>query len=255
MRVSHLLALGVLAGATAQLSACSLLQRDPPPERNAAVRLDRGLQALDQGRFRAAFDELVWVYTHCPGRTASTRALVGLAALELDPRNRHGRPDVGSELLGRVITEPATPGWVRPLAETGYLMALALGAPAAGAPADTAVADSAARDTAGVGVAASRSLGRDAETGQRSASEVLGPRAEEPVHGCGAAVPATEGMVARALPTLPGPSLVTILRRTERERDVLAVRADTLQKELASTAKQLEETKAELERIRKIIKP
>ncbi|MFP4623722.1 MAG: hypothetical protein ACLFRX_06035, partial [Gemmatimonadota bacterium] len=123
-------------------AGCAAIGPDRSPEQNARFRLDRGLTALDAGRYAAAFDDLAWVYSRCPAREAGAHALAALAALELDPRHPDGRPEVAADLLGRMIQEPGTPRWVRPLAETTFLAARELGAPhpepreAAGEPGD-----------------------------------------------------------------------------------------------------------------------
>lgn len=248
--------LPILAAVTVTLGGCSLLQQEPPAERNAALRLEIGLAALEAGAYREAFDELAWVYTHCPARRAGVHALAALAALELDPRNRAGRPEIGSELLARVIRDPGTPTWVRPLAESGYLMAAALGAPPAPG---TVSGDGTARNSGGDPEAGTDQngthAGHSARTrDRRSAQQVVGHRVTEPAYGCGPSVEA-ESWVPPPLPQLPGPSLLSILMDVEDQRDALWLRADTLSKELAATRAQLEETRAELERIRKTLKP
>lgn len=288
-RVKHLVLLSILLLA----GGCSMLQLERPPERDAAMRLDQGLASLDAGLYAEAFDDLAWVYSNCAGHTASHQALAALAALELDPRNPAGRESVGAELLGRLIQHPGPPAWTRPLSEAGYLMALALGASApVEAPSDSAGGtvgpDSAARTDAagsadgGAVAEATRGVWRAAPEGTAESSRSDGagsdgaamagrpadeadeatPESPPPapaevagaVYGCGAPVPSGD-WVAPRLPTLPGPSLVSILAATETERTKLTARTDSLSRVLATTQRELQETRAELERIRKTLKP
>lgn len=247
----HLLVFAVLL----TLTACAAFRVEPPIERDAQYRLDRGLASLDAGRYLEAFDELAWVYTHCPDHSRGAEALVALAALELDPRNSAARPGVATDLLGRLIREPASPDFVRPLAESSYLMARTLGAPPAPswvAPDTTeairttpagAVADSAAPATADSAV----------ERVTRAA-DLLGPPASEPTHGCGALI-SSEGWVAQRLPDLPGPSLVSLLATAEQARVASTAEAARLRVELETARQRLAETEAELERIRQTLKP
>lgn len=266
---------------------CAALTPAPPPEQNAEVRLERGLAALEVGRYTQAFDDLAWVYTHCPGRTAGSHALVALAALELDPRNRVARPAVATELLGRVIRDPGTPDWLRPMAEAGFLTALALGAPhpdglPAPDPAPDPVADSA---ITGDPLERADSVDRAEPPAHADSLEQADPAAElpaavtkeeapaerpvpdpspanpataavEPAYGCGPRIAVDEqGRMASALPTLPGPSMATLLARSEAVRDSAIGRTEALQRELAAVREQLQATEAELERIRKTLKP
>lgn len=272
-RPKQLLVLVVLLAA----GGCAALGTERAPERNAQLRLERGLSALNAGYYTEALDDLAWVYSHCPGREAGVHALTALAALELDPRNRLARPALGTDLLGRLTQHPGTPRWNRPLVETTFLTALALGAPHP-APVDTAAADTAVADTAaGLTVPGDTVAGddvelageplADVEAAERAAAERAAAGEDphraalqepapdvEPVYGCGPAVDA-EGWVAPVLPTLPGPTMVALLRDAELERDSLAVRVDTLTKQLTAVREQLTATREELERIRKTLKP
>lgn len=247
----HLLVFAVLL----TLSACAALRTEPPIERDAAYRLDRGLAALDAGEYREAFEELAWVYTHCPDHSRGSEALVAMAALELDPRNDAARPGVATDLLGRVIREATSPEFVRPLAESAYLMARTLGAP----PAPSWVAPEAMEaDAAPAGqvVADSAVPGRPGSAGVQvtRAADLLGSQAEEPTHGCGARI-AREGWVAPQLPDLSGPSLVSLLATAEQARESSRAEAARLRGELEAAQQRLAETEAELERIRQTLKP
>lgn len=240
MRPRHLLSAALFLG----VGACAALRPDPPVERDASYRLDRGLAALQAGEYRAAFDDLAWVFAHCEDRVRGAEALVALSALELDPRNRAARPGLASDLMARTIREPALPGYVRPLAQSAYLQALALGAPPA--PAGRAIADG---DTAAPLAAAPDSGVRVVR-----ASDVLDPPEDTVVYGCGTRI-APSGWVPPPLPELTGPSFAELLADAERARDLAVARADTLRVELEAVRQSLQETEAELERIRTTLKP
>lgn len=258
MRAKPLLTVALLLGT----ASCTMVTTATPPERDADVRMDLGLAALENQQFRAAFDELSWVYTQCAGYERGVQALVGLAALELDARNEAGRPGTGAELLARLITEPGQPDWLRPLTESSYLMALALGAPAvgqAGAAPDTGAAvtpDTLPGDTAPatsgepLAEAAPDDRRRLPPPGQR---ERLRTNRDEPVYNCGAPVPTDEA--TRSLPTLPGPSLVALLAEAEAARDASTSRTEALNAELQALRQRLQETEQELERIRRTLRP
>lgn len=239
------------------VTGCAALALEPPPEQNAELRLDRGLSALDAGLYREAFDDLAWVYAHCSEHQAGSHALVALAGLELDARNRAARPEVGTELLGRAIQGPGVPTWLRPLAETTFLTALALGAPHPGTE-ETEDRERRAGDEAEPGDMAA-AVDRAEGTPQRPTEPIPQPSptfaaGTEAVHGCGPRV-AVEDWIAPPLPTLPGPSMAALLSRSEAARDSLAARTDSLQRELAAVREQLQVTRAELERIRKTLRP
>lgn len=234
----------VLAAVMA-VGGCATLVSERPPEQNAELRLDRGLFALEAGMYSEAFDDLAWVYSHCPSGEAGSRALVALAALELDPRNQMARPALGTELLARLLQTPDAPGWVRPLVETTYLTGLALGAPQ---PTDTTVAGDAQ-----AGTPVHDHDEADEEYMDHAAVAPPEPDAD-PVYGCGAKV-AVEDWSPSALPTLPGPSMARLLAEAEAKRESTAARADTLRSRLATVTEELEATRAELERIRKTLKP
>lgn len=255
----------IIAVATAMGGCASLVPAQP--ELDAQHRLDRGLSALEAGAYPAAFDDLAWVYSNCWGREAATHALLALAALELDPRNERARPSVGTDLLGRAITEPGTPRWARPLVETSFLTALALGAPHPGEP------DHARGVEAAPGEPAPAERPEDehpadehaedehpadeehaADEPATTAEAALDPPTTGSASGCGRTIDA-EGWVAPPLPELPGPSMTDLLARAESRRDSLAIRTDFLQRQLDSALEDLQATRAELERIRRTLNP
>ncbi len=225
------------------LAGCAALQPEASPERDAALRLEQGLAALEAGHYRESFDDLAWVYSNCTGHEASVHALAALAALELDPRNDAARPDVGVDMLGRLLQNPTPPRWLRPMLEIAYLESLALGA------APTATTRAGADEAPGSGP------GPGPERADRSLPAWSHPAGtEQAAVRCGPSVGVSDGS-APALPELPGPTMWSLLVRAEAAQDSLAVRADSLQAQLDRTAQQLRETREELERIRKTLKP
>jgi hypothetical protein len=223
------------------VGGCTMLQQAHSPELDAERRLQRGLSALDAGLYTEAFDDLAWVYTRCAGFTASHQALAALAGLELDPRNPVGRPEVGMGLLADLILGPATPPHLLPLVETTYLLGLGLGAP----PVPDTVVE--ARQPAA-------SAPRDRRTALSPTRGDAAARRQDPVHGCGPALVATE-RVRLSLPQLPGPSLAAMLTRAEARERATTTEAERLREELALVRRQLEATQSELARIRRTLRP
>lgn len=245
------LAVGLVIG------GCAPLMTERPEEMDARHRLDRGLAALDAGAYPAAFEELSWVYAHCPRREAGLQALLALAALELDARNEMARPRVGTELLARAIRDPGTPHWARPLAETTFLTALALGAPHPGDPDphdDDDHDDADLHHAPPPPVAIGDTTVTDADTTGIDDARVARQRPVEPAYGCGATI-SSEATMDVALPALPGPSMATLLTRAEARRDSLSMTAESLQRELTAAQSELQATREELERIRRTLQP
>lgn len=240
MRLSILLPMAAIL----VLGACAALQGGAEPEQNAQLRLDRGIGAIEAGRYTAAFDDLAWVYVHCTGYETGDDALAALAALELDPRNPVAHPAAGVELLGRMIRGTAEPS-TRRLAETAFLASLALGAPHPDGPPLDLAADSVDDPLAG-----------SPPTSQPDPHLV----ALTPVEGagstreCGPLARSTPDST-RTLPRLPGPSMAVLLGSAEAARDSVALRVDSLAAVLTATQEQLTATREELERIRKTLKP
>jgi hypothetical protein len=248
--MSRLIQAASLAMLTA-VAGCATL-RPAPAEHNAATRLAAGLAAHDEGRYATAFEEFVWVARSCPGREAGVQARAALASLELDPRNRAGRPGVGTELLADLILDPVTPGWMRPVLENTYLLSLGLGAPPGRRPvADTAALRAAPTDPA----VPAAPPPRPAEDRQPpTAVAPVPPASAVPVRGCGPVLVASAAPPP-TLPTLPGPSLRALLAEAETERDQLAGRTAAMETELARLRDELAQARSELERIRRTLRP
>ncbi|HEX7051552.1 MAG TPA: hypothetical protein VF188_15200 [Longimicrobiales bacterium] len=229
MRASHVF----FALLTVLLTGCALVygSRQPDPEE----RLARGLAALDREDYRSAFDDLVWVYTHFPDEPEGRRALLALAAAELDPRNPSRRLGVGSDLVADYLRTPGTPSWTHPVAETVYLLALELGAAetrVAEAEMEREEAEQESAEARGEATRARRQAQRAEAEAQRARRAEA--RAERARRGAQAAPPGP-------LPQLPGPPVTARIRELQRERDRLAQRVQALEREL--------------ERIRKTLRP
>ena len=116
----------VLAAAVTVLSGCAALSRGGPDE--SERRLAQGLEALDHGNYAESFEHLSWVAARHPNDVLGQRALLALGAADLDPRNPGRRIGIGAELVGRYLAYSDTPEWVRPVAQTLYLLGQELGA-------------------------------------------------------------------------------------------------------------------------------
>jgi hypothetical protein len=107
------------------LAGCATLKA--PFESESERRLDRGLQALERGDFRAAHEALSWVAQHDADDSHGQRAMLALVALEMDPRNPSRRIAVGADVAANYLRLD-TPEWTKPLAQAFYLLGLELGA-------------------------------------------------------------------------------------------------------------------------------
>ncbi len=119
----------LLAGLTAGCAALGIDHGRMDPERD----LQRALHAWRIGDYDAARGGLLEVYGGFADRPVGQRALLALAATEIDPRNPDRRLDFASAFAARYLREPDAPEWAQPLAEALYLLAVDLGGQAAGA--------------------------------------------------------------------------------------------------------------------------
>jgi hypothetical protein len=238
------------------LGGCAGLLPATPPDQDAQLQLNRGLDALHQGQYAGAYDRLAWVVTHCPTQEAGLHAQAGLAALELDPNNPVGRPATGMRILADLILGPATPSHLRALAETTYILSLGLGAPPATVPGqldDPAAGAPTAEPRDPTPAAAPRPGARAIGAPAAAAPGPERPN-QAPVHGCGPAL-ATAEPVRTSLPTLPGPSLAAMLSQAEARQRAAVADAEGLREEVARLRQELEATAAELARIRRTLRP
>jgi hypothetical protein len=123
MRRALLLAL-LVAGVTGCAAFGNGAEPEPEPER----RLQMGLEALAQRDYSRAQEHLDWVYRTHWREPIGQQALLVLIAAEMDPRNTTRRLWASADMSARLLGIEPAPGWMDPLAETLYLLALELGA-------------------------------------------------------------------------------------------------------------------------------
>lgn len=195
MRRSQWIAAAVLIGTGACASVRSAVPGSSPEQdvRNA-------LAMAEAGEYAPATAMLDSVYTAYWHRDVGVRALVGLAALTLDPRNPERSLWRSADYSARLIGLPDVPDYLLPAARTMYLVSIELGALE-----EQRLAAEAARDTA-------------------------------------------EAIVARTLPRYSGQTVPAQLAALARERDQLMQRVTALEQ-------QLNDTTAELQRVRRTLKP
>jgi chemotaxis protein histidine kinase CheA len=217
----------------------------PRPE----VVFERGLQALEQQDFRSAYEQFSWVYEVYWDRPIGERALLALAAVELDPRNPDRRLYVGADLAGRHYQLPTARRWNEPVSQTLYLLALELGATEerlARAEAEREQAEQ-ARARAERERQAARAQAQQAATrAQRAQAEATRARAEARRAQAQRTQPAAAP--ARALPQLSSPTVTARVNALQTERDRLAREVQTLRSRVAQQDE-------ELERIRRTLSP
>lgn len=115
----------------AALPSCALTGRMGGPGEWAAREraFEIGSSALGDADFVAATHYLATVAAICPVDETGRRAMLMLAATELDPRNEARRPDVAAELASFQLARPSEEDpWVAPLAAELYVLALDYGA-------------------------------------------------------------------------------------------------------------------------------
>lgn len=111
---------------TGLLMGCATLTA--PLESRAEKRFDQGLEALAGGDYRLAHERLSWVVRHYGHEKYGHRAILTLAAMEMDPRNPTRRVPIGTDLAATYLRLPDKASWTRPVAQTLYLLGLELGA-------------------------------------------------------------------------------------------------------------------------------
>lgn len=110
----------------AGLAGCAALRPEQAP--GPEEQLEHGLAALEVQDFSAARRLLEPLYHAYWQESVGQRALLALAASELDARNANRRLSVAADLTGRYLGVPDVPRWTVPVAETLFLAALELGA-------------------------------------------------------------------------------------------------------------------------------
>ena len=114
----------------AALPACSVTPQpeSPRPEAAREASFEAGVAALDRGDHAAAAARLAPVAAICPVDATGRRAVLLLAAAELDPRNGAGRPNAAAELAAFYLGRAYDDSWERALAVELYTLALDYGA-------------------------------------------------------------------------------------------------------------------------------
>ena len=260
----------------AVLPACAVARPAERPSEDAArtSAFMEGVDALDRADFAHASDRLATVAAICPVDDLGRRAMLLLAASELDPRNGAGRAGVAAELTAFQIVRPTpTADGSTSLARELHVLSLDYGAPAVAAPnlPDARVlwthylggGDGAAglrrplgaeADDATRSDAASQADARDVAAGPPMAA---GPSvASRPSGGPLCDVPAADARVV--LPELTGRPAVAgvapgVDARPAPPSDPADVRA--LMAEVDRLRAQLAATEQELDRIRRTLRP
>jgi len=237
------------------LGGCALagqIDRQSPQE-----IFERGLVALEREDFRTAYQHMASVYEDQWDRPIGERALLTLAAVELDPRNPGRRLDVGAELAGRYFQLPSGTPWNGAVSQTLYLLAMELGAAEerlaraeeekrraeverrrSEAERERAERERRTAQTEARRAAASAREARiDAE---RARAEARRARTEQR--------PAPAAPAPRPLPLLTAPSVSARVGVLQGERDRLEAEVRTLNR-------RLQEQEQELERIRRTLEP
>ena len=107
------------------LVGCATLKA--PLESRGEERFEQALGALTRGDYRTAHEGFSWVAQNDDDEDGQ-RALLILAALELDPRNPERRIAAGADVAASYLSLGEKPVWTNPVAQTLYLLGLELGA-------------------------------------------------------------------------------------------------------------------------------
>lgn len=121
MRHASLLVVAV-AGLAVGCATLSSPWRSPEED-----RFEAGVRALTDRNYEKAHSDLSWVAQHYGHEKAGQRALIVLAALEMDPRNPGRRNEVGADVAASYLRLPDRDAWLDPVAQTLYLMGLEMG--------------------------------------------------------------------------------------------------------------------------------
>jgi chemotaxis protein histidine kinase CheA len=245
----------LIAGLLAVGGCASLGQADQPsPE----ATFERALVALQEEDFQTAYEHLSWIYYEHAHRPIGERALLTLAAVEMDPRNTGRRLDVGAELAGRYFQHPNATPWSGAVSQTMYLLAMELGAAEerlARAEAERERAErereqaERERQTARAEASRASATARQARSeAARARTEAARARAEARRAQAGSQARAAPAQPARQLPQLSSPSVSARVSTLQGERDRLAGEVRALNRRLA-------EQEQELERIRRTLAP
>lgn len=107
--------------------ACASM-RSALPGASPAEEVRSALAMAEAGEHAAATAVLDAVYTSHWNSEAGLHALLGLAAISLDPRNENRSLWQSADYSARLIGLPNAPGYLLPAARTMYLVSIELGA-------------------------------------------------------------------------------------------------------------------------------
>jgi chemotaxis protein histidine kinase CheA len=237
MRWTLILAVGALAG-------CASLQGSDAPD--PEQRFDRAMEALERQDFRSAYEQFSLVYTGHWNQPVSERALLAMAAVELDPRNGGRRLDIGADLAARHFQLAGSPSWTTPVSQTLYLLALELGAAeerAARAEAEKERAEVEKQEAQRQAEQAERQK-QQAEKEKRAARAEV-QRAKAQARAATAKARAVE-RETRPLPRYSGTSVSARVGELSAERARLRDQVQALRRQLAEREQELERIRATL---------
>jgi hypothetical protein len=117
----------MLVFAASSLSACAL-GTPRPDHSDPEYRARRAFDALHLDAFPVARNDLQWLAARCEAGARGRRALLLLAAAELDPENRHGSPHRAARAAASYLLLPDADGEHVPLARALYRLAIDGGA-------------------------------------------------------------------------------------------------------------------------------
>src|SRR5207253_3485728 len=107
------------------IAACATLRPAKPSDND--LRFSNGVKALNTGDFATAESNLNAIVQSGTIEVLNQRALLVLAAAQMDPRNPNRKTESGAELAARFLRLPERDAWVDPVAQTLYLLGLELG--------------------------------------------------------------------------------------------------------------------------------
>ncbi|MGH7477342.1 MAG: hypothetical protein ACRELD_13805 [Longimicrobiales bacterium] len=217
----------VVVAMVALAAGCATFRTEARPSPES--ELERGVVLLRQADYRGAYEVLAELFVERHAEPVGRRALLLLAAAELDPRNAERRMEVGTELLSRHLQVEGWQTWQQPVLESMYLMALEL-------------------STAQIELARAQV---EAQVTEAQIREALG--ADEPT---ASPTPVTlRDENARRLPTLPAASFTAQIGALRRDRDQLRIERTELRTRVTALEQALAEAQAEIERIKRTIRP
>lgn len=114
----------LVAAAACAVASCTTLKNhfvDPQSQ------FDIGVKAFASGDYATATTVLSALADKRPYERDGQRALLVLAAMQLDPRNAARRPEGGADLAARFLKTPEGDDWLDVVAQTMYLLGLELG--------------------------------------------------------------------------------------------------------------------------------